>query len=195
MQQPLVELSYAAIDFESAGVLPGENDAPVQVGIVSCEGLYGEPSHFCSYIACHRPIHWSAAQVHGISTEDLRGAPHMGDLWLEFQSRLQQRVVVAHNYGTEYRFLQTFPGHGFAPWLDTLTLVRRALPDVGDHSLGHVCDLLGITPEVQPLVPAKSWHDAHFDAAASLLLLRTLIRELRMERCCLEDIAFAVKDA
>ncbi len=190
---PLVELNYAAIDFESAGVFVGENDAPVQVGIVNSVGLYGELTHFTSYIACHRPIHWAAAQVHGISTEDLKNAPSMVKLWPEYQRRLAGQVLVAHNDGTERRFLQCFPGHSFGPWLDTLKLVRRALPDLKDHSLGHVCDLLDISKELRACVPAKSWHDAHFDAAACLLLLRTLMRELAMEQCCLEDIDFALR--
>ncbi len=193
MKRPLITLAYAAIDFETAGVLAGETDQPVQLGIVSVDELYGSMQHYMSYLACDRPIHWAASQVHGIQTEDLRHAPSFRSLWPELKQRLSQRVIVAHNHGTEYRFLQRFPGHGFTPWLDTLTLVRRALPDATDHSLGSVCDLLGITTEVQRALPDKSWHDAHFDAAASLILLRTLIRELGMEQHCLEDIAFAVK--
>ncbi len=192
-RRALVELDYAAIDFESAGVFVGENDAPVQVGIVTCDGLYEQPEHFTSYIACHRPIHWAAAQVHGITREDLKDAPSMSTLWPEYRKRLSARVLVAHNDATERRFLQCFPGHGFAPWLDTLKLVRRALPDLSDHSLGHVCDQLDITGEIRACVPHKSWHDAHFDAAACLLLLRSLMRELSMEQCCLEDISFALR--
>ncbi len=193
MTRPLRELNFAAIDFESAGVLPGETDHPVQIGIVGADGLYGDMQHFMSYLACDRPIHWAASQVHGIHKEDLQDAPAFTSLWPELKARLSNRVLVAHNYSTEYKFLQRFPAHGFTPWLDTLTLVRRALPEAEDHSLGAVCELLGITEEVRAAVPAKSWHDAHFDAAASLLLLRYIIRELGMEEYSLSDISFAVK--
>ncbi len=193
MTRPLRELRYAAIDFESAGVHPGETDQPVQVGIVTADELNGDMQHYMSYLACDRPIHWAASQVHGIQKEDLHDAPAFTSLWPEFKKRLSDRVLVAHNYGTEYKFLQRFPAHGFAPWLDTLTLVRRALPEASDHSLGAVCELLGITDEVRAAVPRKNWHDAHFDAAASLLLLRYIIRELGMEEYSLSDISFAVK--
>ncbi len=193
LEKPLCQLPVAAIDFESAGVQSGDNDAPVQVGVLRASELFGELEHFCTYIACHRPIHWSAARIHGISTEMLRGAPSMSDLWLPLRDLLSDCLVVGHNPSTERRFLNVFPGHGFSPWLDTLALIRHALPNQPDYSLEAVCQLLGLTAEVQKLVPNKSWHDAHFDAAASLILFRFLVTELNMQNACLADIPFAVK--
>lgn len=188
---PLGELPVAAIDFESAGAAPGETDQPVQVGIVRAESLLtplSADSLFVSYIACERPVRWSAAKVHGITTEKLRGAPTFVSLWPELRARLGNAAVVGHNPATEQRFLRAFPGHGFGPWLDTLALARRALPGLGDYSLSGVCEALGLTAELRELMPGRQWHDALFDAAGSLLILRFLVKELHMENAPLRAL-------
>ena len=194
----LQDLSWAAIDFESAGTVPGETDCPVQVGIVRVEKLFSaEPRLFTSYIACHRPVRWSAAKVHGITTATLADAPEFTTLWPELRDLLRGAVVLGHNPATEKRFLRTFPGHGFGPWVDTLALARQAAPTLPDHSLSCVCDALGITDSVTALVNDAAharWHDALYDAAASLQLLRTLVAALSMHRATLADIPFAVSE-
>ena len=192
MNCPLAQLPVAAIDFESAGAAPGETDQPVQIGIVRVNSLFGKEEIFTSYIACDRPVRWSAAKVHGITTDTLRGAPHFHELWGELRRLLSGCVVLGHNPATEKRFLGAFPGHGFGPWLDTLALARKALPTLPDHALGTICDAMALTAEVRALVPCKGWHDALFDAAGSLILLRALVRGLAMEQATLRHIPFAV---
>ncbi len=191
----LEELSWAAIDFESAGTAPGETDCPVQVGIVRVDGLFSpEPQIFTSYIACHRPVRWSAARVHGITADMLKNAPEFTTLWPQLRTLLRGAVVLGHNPATEKRFLRAFPGHGFGPWVDTLVLARKAMPDLPDHALATACDALGISPGVSALVPGRRWHDALYDAAASLQLFRTLVQALGMHRTTLADIDFAVSE-
>lgn len=166
---------FTAIDFESAGASRGKTDSPVQVGLSSWTAESGHADSFVSYLATDQPIHWSAGKVHGIRTQDLAEAPSLLMLWPEFKRRLAGAVVVAHGKGTEKRFLRAFPGHGFGPWIDTLLLARAAWPDHPDHSLGALCEGHGLTDRIHALVPSKSWHDALFDAVASLVLLEHLI--------------------
>ena len=169
---------FTAIDFESAGAAPGMTDTPVQIGLMSWSLEGGHADAFVSHLHTDRPIQWSARKVHGIGPEDLANAPTLLSLWPELKKRLAGAVVVAHGKGTEKRFLRAFPGHGFGPWIDTLLLARAAWPDLPDHSLGSICDQLALTDQVRALVPKKSWHDALFDAAASLVLLSHLIQSL-----------------
>ena len=169
---------FTAIDFESAGAAPGMTDTPVQIGLMSWSVDGGHSDAFVSHLHTDQPVLWSARKVHGIGPEDLANAPTLLSLWPELKKRLVGAVVVAHGKGTEKRFLRAFPGHGFGPWIDTLLLARAAWPDLPDHSLGNVCDQLGLTPQVRALVPEKSWHDALFDAAASLVILAHLIDSL-----------------
>ena|GEM_PF-49511 len=179
---PLIrDCRFTAIDFESAGAARGMTDSPVQVGLAgwSAEGGHGDA--FASYLHTPQPVQWSARKVHGIGPEQLAGAPSLLSLWPELKRRLAGAVVVAHGKGTEKRFLRAFPGHGFGPWLDTLLLARAAWPELPDHSLGALCENRGLTERVKAIVPEKSWHDALFDAAASLVLLENLVHTLGLE--------------
>jgi DNA polymerase III subunit epsilon len=172
---PIRNIRFCAIDFESAGAARGQSDSPIQIGLASWSARDGHHDGFVSYLQTDRPVQWSARKVHGIGPEDLAGAPTLLSLWPEVKLRLAGAVVVAHGKGTEKRFLRAFPGHGFGPWIDTLLVARAAWPELGDHSLGALCEARRLTDGIRALVPGKSWHDALFDAAASLVLLSHLI--------------------
>ena len=166
---------FTAIDFESAGAARGKTDVAVQIGMGCWSMEAGHHNDFVSYLSTDQPIQWSAQKVHGITQDDLADAPSLLSLWPECKARLSNSVVVAHGRGTEKRFLRTFPGHGFGPWVDTLQLGRALWPDLEDHSLGSLCEQLKLTEGIRELVPDKNWHDALFDAVASLVLLVHII--------------------
>ncbi len=193
LSTPLTSLPFAAIDFESAGAAPGETDQPVQVGIIRIERLFADEIRtFTSYISCDRPVRWSAARVHGITSDMLADAPPFTSLWPQIREMLSGCVVVGHNPSTEIRFLKAFPGHGFGPWLDTLALARQVMPTLSDHSLSSICNALRITPEVARMVPGKRWHDALFDAAGSLAALRAIVQGLDMGQATLSQLPHTV---
>lgn len=171
---------FTAIDFESAGAARGLTDSPVQVGLACWSADAGHADAFVSYLFTNQPVQWSARKIHGIGPAQLTDAPLLLTLWPELQCRLAGAVVVAHGKGTEKRFLRAFPGHGFGPWIDTLLLARAAWPALTHHALGSLCEHHGLTAAVRAIVPGKSWHDALFDAAASLVLLAHLIDALSL---------------
>jgi DNA polymerase-3 subunit epsilon len=171
-------MEFAAIDFESTGHFEDGQDEPIQVGIALMQEGEICPDHFFrSFIQPTKPraISNVARAVHRIRDEELEGAPLLLNLWPEIKNSLTGRVVVAHGAGTEKRFLRAFPIHGFAPWVDTLQLARKALPSLPDHSLGSLLQALDLEEEVQSLCPQLNWHDALFDAVASLVLLRKIL--------------------
>lgn len=170
------EAHFAAVDFESAGVVKGGTDTPIQIGIAIMHGLSFPPAdQWVSYLGTDRPVTWQASQVHGITTDDLRGAPPFISLWPEVKSRLGNRWVVAHGAGTEKRFLRAFPLHGFGPWVDTLLLARKFWPGIRDYSLETLIAAGGLHPELEAACPGRRFHDALYDAVASLLILRHII--------------------
>lgn len=87
---------------------------------------------------------------------------------------------MAHGHGTEKRFLRAFPGHSFGPWIDTLQLARAAWPGLSSHSLGDLCGSLGLN-DFAIHAPDRTWHDALYDALASLALLKHLVRIFELE--------------
>lgn len=177
---PIRPLRFAAIDFESAGAARGRTDVPVQVGVDlwSPESGFGEP--FDSYLRSERPITWAARRVHGIRDEDLLGAPSLLELWPRLRAMLGGAVVVAHGKGTEKRFLRAFPGHRFGPWVDTLQLARAAWPGHAEHSLSSLCEWRGLRPELDARITGRRWHDALYDATASLILLGDILRQFEL---------------
>ncbi len=190
---PIARLSFAAIDFESSGAAPGETDMPIQVGMLRAPSLFEPAELFCSYLACEHPVRWVASRKHGITTADLKGAPSMLSLWTTFRHFLGGAVVVGHNPSTERRFLRVFPAHGFGPWLDTLALARHCLPTLRDLTLASVCEALAVVPAVDKTVPGKTWHDALYDAAASLEVLRMVVQTLQLHDRPLRTLSFALK--
>lgn len=171
----IADCTFAAIDFESAGAERGKTDVPVQIGMATWSVASGHADHFTSFIQTDRPITWAAQKVHGISCDDLTEAPQLMMLWPQIKRTLSQRVVVAHGHGTEKRYLRAFPAHGFGPWVDTLLLARAAWPELPSHALGDICEHFLLTEKISGLVPNKTWHDALYDATASLVLLEHLI--------------------
>ena len=134
-------------------------------------------SLFCSYLKSDQPITWSARKVHGIRDQDIEDAPAFTTLWPTVREALAGRVVVAHGAGTEKRFLRAFPFHGFGPWADTLKVAHAAWPDAPGHALEDLVIMSGLKHEVDALCPGRRWHDALYDAVASLVLLRHIIVE------------------
>jgi len=174
---------FAAIDFESAGAERGKTDVPVQIGMATWSIASGHSDHFTSYIGTEQAITWSAQKLHGISKQHLENAPKMVMLWPQIKSILSERIVVAHGHGTEKRYLACFPGHRFGPWVDTLQLSRAAWPELSSHALGDVCEHFSLSEAISELVPEKTWHDALYDATASLILLEHLIASFELKQC------------
>ena len=174
------EHTFAAIDFESAGAERGKTDVPVQIGMATWSQDNGHADHFVSFIRADRPITWAAQKIHGITVDDLDGAPQLMLLWPQIKAIMSKRIAVAHGHGTEKRYLRAFPAHGLGPWVDTLQLARAAWPELTSHALGDVCTHFRLTGKINNLVPNKTWHDALYDTAASLVLLEHLISEFNL---------------
>jgi len=182
------EISFAAIDFESAGTGPGLTDEPVQIAIAHLYGAEISPG-LTSYLLPSRSVTWAARAVHGICDNQLVGAPRLIDLWPQVKTSMQGRWIVAHGAATEKRFLRVFPFHGFGPWADTLVLTRAVYPHLASHALGDAVNALGLQDAPELSTPSFRWHDAYCDAVASLVLLRHLIDVVGLAEAPAETLA------
>lgn len=184
----LAETTFAALDFEAAGATPDQPDMPIQIGI-AVGSLGGGIESYDSFLSIGRPITRGAQRIHGITDEQLANAPSLLQLYPTLQKHLGNRPLVAHAHGTEKRFLSSLPGHPFGPWVDTLKLSRKVYPEADSHKLGRLCNDLDLTDGLRTIVPGRDWHDALFDAAASLLLLFEIIEKLNLEQQPLKVLA------
>ena len=174
----LKNLEFASIDFESTGHREGIGDEPIQVGIAVMMGFeIDENSFFRSYIKPSDDLQITirSQSVHRIKNEQLEKSPVLFELWPKINELLSKRVVVAHGAGTEKRFLRSFPMHGFDIWIDTLQLAKKVLPESTDYSLGALIHDIGANEDLKTICPELDWHDALFDAVASLFLLKELL--------------------
>ncbi|MBT7982645.1 MAG: 3'-5' exonuclease [Akkermansiaceae bacterium] len=186
-------IEFTAIDFESTGFGEDGTDEPIQIGMASMRGMkIQKKSLFRSFISPkkERNIENSANQVHRITDLDLKNAPKLNDLWSKINNSLSGKVVVAHGAGTEKRFLRNFPMHGFEPWIDTLQLARKLMPDAKNHSLNGLVKEIGKEHEISKYCPNLNWHDALFDSVASLVLLKSLLKNVSKKGIYQEIIQF-----
>lgn len=188
--QSIRDLTFTAIDFESAGAARGQTDVPVQIGLASWSVEKGFFDPWVSYLYTEQPITWGAQKVHGITSDDLADAPEFLSLWPYLRDRLEGHVMVAHSCGTEKKFLRAFPGSNFDPWVDTLHVSRVCWPESPSHRLGTIVDEAGLSDELSTLVPGKKWHDALYDAAASVMILAHYIEQYSLEGHSLDILTY-----
>lgn len=166
----------AVIDVETTGLNP-TRDRVLEIAVISAElDPSGTPVNRSVWQTLVRPDGDEpvrAGAVHGISAEDLAGAPSFAEIAGGLLDLLDGRVPVAHNLPFDGAFLRAefercdvrvpdFMAYGVC----TLQLARAVLPD-GPYSLGGCCRRFGI-----PLIDA---HTAAADALATVDLLGHLL--------------------
>lgn len=152
--------AFAAIDFETT-----DDGEPWQLGIaIVREGKIAETREFFF---------------------DVEGAPErahepdaLGTLQSSFEtwSPLLLGVrLVAHNIACERTILiRTAPLTPWGPWTDTLRLAKARYPRLPAYSLGELCGMFGIVPDVE----GRTWHDGLYDAVACAKLAMFLDSKL-----------------
>ena len=173
------DAKFAVIDFESTGVVRGLREEPWQVGIVHItDGAVDEKNFFASLLRIGaRKFNPYAPGRHEELRAELAVAPTLSEMWPHWSSYLEGRILVAHNAGTEKKFLrQAAPMHAWKMGIDTLQLTRCVWPNLPSYTLGDICEYLGIIGKIRARCPNAAWHDALFDAFACATLLEEILR-------------------
>ena len=150
---------WVAIDFETA---TREPTSACALGVAVIDGL--EVVETASWLI-RPPFNeyefWNT-NVHGICAKDTEFASEFDELWWEIGPILAGRRLLAHNASFDMRVLGalvdtrglTAPRYEYAC---TVSLARKAMPQLPRHTLDTVCDHCGI---------ALVHHDAASDAEA-----------------------------
>lgn len=93
--EPLSELNFTAIDFETANHNPASACA---VGIAVVRG--GQVRHTQEWLI--RPptglnFHWGNIRIHGIRPADVQDAPRWPEVWKDISDLIDEDALVAHN--------------------------------------------------------------------------------------------------
>ncbi len=167
---------FAVVDLETSG-LSTRRHRILQLAIVTVEA---DGSHVDTWETLVK-LRWpwqrvGPTHVHGLRRADLKGAPNLDEVLLEFSQRLDGAVFTAHNADFDAEFLVRAARNrphldlvsALSPRLCTLKLSRRLDPDRRQsHRLGDVCDRYGIDI-ARP-------HDALADATATAEVLPHLL--------------------
>jgi len=186
------EAILTVLDFESTGTVRGHPDEPWQVGMVEMKKghVTGHTHESLLRVAVGRPFNPYAPGRHAEIRDALAAAPTMPELWPTWRPWLEGRPLIAHNVGTEKKFLRrAAPMHTLGPWIDTLKLARHVLPDLESHSLSDVCEAMGVIPRLNELCPGRNWHDALFDSFASALVLEYCLAQPGWESVTLNALS------
>jgi DNA polymerase III epsilon subunit family exonuclease len=170
-------LPFVAFDVETTGLHP-VGDRIVEVGAVRF-GFGGTGDSFRSLVNPGRPIPAEATALHGITNEEVAGAPAFGDLCGELLRFLDGGVLVAHHVPFDASFLLSECDRSGAPapgivTLDSCKLSRIAFPALPSHSLDELVGALAID--------RSRGHRALPDAYASAELFLRSLRALGVTR-------------
>ncbi|MET9539313.1 TerD family protein [Streptomyces sp. NPDC006553] len=162
---------WALVDVETSGLI-ARRDRILSIAVLTFgpDGIQtGEYSTLLNPGCDPGPVH-----IHGLTAEQLSGAPAFEHVAGRIGALLQDRVMVAHNAQFDYDFL----AHEFArarlylpvtQRLCTLALNRRVEPPVADLSLASLAAHYG--------VPQTSAHDALDDTRVLAGIFRSSLSE------------------
>ncbi len=161
---------YAIVDIETTGGYAA-NNAITEVAIVLHDGNR-ELKRFETLVRPGISIPRYVQALTGITDEMVTDAPPFEQVAGKVYEWLKDAVFVAHNVNFDYSFIRhQLEACGYilnAKKLCTVRLSRKAFPDAPSHSLGNICQYLGID--------VSNRHRAGGDAGATVLLFEKILQ-------------------
>lgn len=159
-------MDFLALDFETA---TSQLDSPCELGIAIVRG--GAVREVRSWLI--KPRYWPYfnpwnVAVHGITPQDVEGAPRWDAIWEEVAGLLSGATVVAHNASFDMGVLRaTLASHGLShptfQYFCSVSMAKRIWPGFPKNDLKSLCNRHGI-----PLVHHRAGNDA--EATAELVI-------------------------
>lgn len=104
---------------------------------------------FLSFVCPQVPIQTQASEFHGITESDVRGAPLVHEVLQRFSEWVGDDWMCAHSAPFDarvlaYEYARTRLSPPSAPFIDTLSLAKRYLPEAPDHKLPTLAEHLDL---------------------------------------------------
>jgi DNA polymerase III epsilon subunit-like protein len=178
---PWTGADYVVIDVEGNGAQPPEM---VELAVVPFRGgVIGDVQTWL--VLPPTPITWHARQIHGISNDDVAGAPSFDDIVPDVLGALGDAIPVGHAVHNDLAVLRrVLPGWDPPFAVDTLRLARHVLdlPSCGLGALVEHYDLgVGLPAGMRA-------HRADYDALVTSKLLIELATTLNPQGATLAEL-------
>ncbi len=183
---PLMSLDAVAIDTETTG-LDARTARIIEIAAVRIQGLeVSFDGTLRQFIDPQCPIPAQATEIHGLTDNDLRGAPEFRHVVTALEERIDGAVIVGHNIGYDLAVIDREYARAGLTWkvprfLDVRALARLVDPHLASFGLRALCDWLG--------VEIIRRHRAFPDALAAAQVFIGLVPRLRL--CGIRTLAEA----
>ncbi|WP_221566540.1 exonuclease domain-containing protein [Alkalihalobacillus sp. TS-13] len=147
---PLKHLKVVVFDLETTGFYPDQGDEIISIGAIKVKG--GTIQHndtYYSLVRCDRKLPTEIIELTGIKNTDLKDAPDLHQVLIEFYDFVGGDVLVAHHSNHEKIFLQhtnwkLFRSQFKHRIVDTSFLFRIAERNINLVRLEDCCEYCGI---------------------------------------------------
>ena len=140
--------NYVVFDFETTGINVNK-DKIIEISAIKVRNHHPK-EEFSALVNPGIPIPEGASRVNGITDDLVKGCPGIETVLAEFLDFIGEDVLVGHNIGA---FDMVFLDRGareslfrpvFNDYVDTLSLARVCLPQLGRHRLTDIAAYFGI---------------------------------------------------
>lgn len=166
-------------DVETTGV--STTDRVVEIAWIEVDDDLNVLNQVSSLIDPQMPIPAGASAVHGITNQDVVGAPTIDQFMATAGLDQGDVCLVAHSSGFDARYFGPFLSPGFNQ-LCTLRLARRFWPDADNHKLQTLRYMLGLA--------GGRAHSADGDLAPLVDLVRVMLAQTGYSLYELLDLSY-----
>lgn len=185
----LAREKFWVIDVEGNGGTPPEIIELAMIEVADL-ALTGRQRHWL--VRPEHPILPSATRIHGLTDDEVAGAPSIDEIGDEIVTWTDQAMIVGHNVKIELDIIsRSIPDWKPVAAIDTLKLARTLKPGLDSYGLENLGKVMGHSKEAGRL-SGKRHHSALYDAILTALIFIDLISSLapdtRLEALLSADI-------
>jgi DNA polymerase-3 subunit epsilon len=170
---------YWVIDVEGNGATPPEIVELAMLEIADLK-FTGNKRHWL--VRPKHQIEASATRIHGLTDDDLIGAPAIEDIADDVLEWLDDTPIVGHNVRVELEIIsRSIPDWSPRAAIDTLKLARLLRPGLPSYGLEKLGASLGHSDEAARLSESRH-HSALYDATLTGLIFIDLVSSLPKDR-------------
>lgn len=185
------ELTYTVVDTETTGYTP-KYAKMVEIAAVKIypDFTIDYKNTFSELINPEISIPYNAYKVHNISNDMVKDKPVIEEIMPSFLSFAENSVIVGHNVNFDMRFIKheaelcnlPLP---FNHVLDTLSLSKKAVPNLDAYKLDNLIDYFNIKLDIKD----SDRHRALFDAVNTAIIMIKCMEILANKGiCCISHL-------